>query len=302
MYLFDSHLHFFSYDFFSALVRQKDPTANVKVELEGLTARTQIELPARTAGAHLKRWQEELNRQRVDRVIFFASVPEEIVTVAEALQLANGRFAGYFVIQPKNKGSVELVHKLSGQLGYRGVMLFPALHHYHVYDEALLPFFEAVAERRLKVFVHFGILQVKLRDLLGLPRVYDSRFAMPLDLQPVANRFRQTHFIIPHFGCGFFRETLMLGAQCDNVFVDTSSSNDWMATQPQKLTLTEVFHRARAVFGPERILFGTDSGVFPRGWRRDVFEAQQEAMTQAGFSPAELELVLGQNMQRLLEA
>lgn len=302
MFLFDSHLHFFSHDFFSALVRQKDPLANIDAELSQLAARAQIELPARKAGAHLKRWQEELNRHGVDRAVLFASLPEEIVAVAEALQLANGRFAGYFLIHPKNKGSVALVHKLSEQLGYRGVMLFPALHHYHVYDEALLPFFEAVAERRLHVFVHFGILQVKLRDLLGLPRIYDSRFAMPLDLQPAANRFRQTHFIIPHFGCGFFRETLMLGAQCDNVFVDTSSSNDWMATQPEKLTLAEVFHRTRAVFGAERMLFGTDSGVFPRGWRKEVFDAQHEAMKQAGFSAAEMELVLGQNMRRLLES
>jgi hypothetical protein len=284
MFLFDSHLHFFSYDFFLALARQKDPFVNVEEELDQLVAVTKIELPSRKVSAHLKRWQEELNRHRVDRGVLFASLPEEIVAVAEALQLANGRFAGYFLINPKNNGSVELLHKLSEQLGYRGVMLFPALHHYHVYDEGLLPFFEAATDRRLQVFVHFGILQIKLRDALGLPRVYDSRFAMPLDLQPVANRFRQTHFIIPHFGCGFFRETLMI------------------ATQPEKLKLAEVFQRTAAIFGVERILFGTDSGVFPRGWRKDVFEAQVEAMKQAGFSAAAMELVLGENMRRLLEA
>ncbi|MDZ7266809.1 MAG: amidohydrolase family protein [candidate division KSB1 bacterium] len=301
MFLFDSHVHFFSHDFFTALIRQKDPAANLEEELAKLAAAAGLELPGRRVSVHLKRWLEEFDRHGVDRAVIFASLPEEIVAVGEALALAAGRLAGYFLINPRNGGSVELVHKLSEQLGYRGVLLFPALHHYHLYDETLLPFFEAVAQRRLNVLVHCGMLQIKLRDLLGLPRVYESRFAQPLDLQPVANRFRQTAFIIPHFGAGLFRETLLLGAQCENVYVDTSSSNAWIATQPATLTLAEVFHRSRAVFGAERLLFGSDSGVFPRGWRRDLFQAQQLAMRQAGFSESEMALVFGENLRRLLE-
>jgi predicted TIM-barrel fold metal-dependent hydrolase len=138
-----------------------------------------------------------------------------------------------------------------------------------------------------------------LRDALGLPRVYDSRFANPLDLQVVANRFPQIKFILPHFGCGFFRETLMLGLQCENVYVDTSSSNNWMITQPHPLTLTEVFQKTRAVFGIERILFGSDSGVFLRGWRKDILDEQKQAMTTAGFLAAEMEMVLGGNARRM---
>jgi hypothetical protein len=178
-------------------------------------------------------------------------------------------------------------------------MLFPSLHHFHVSDPSLLPFLEAAAECRMHALTHFGILQIKLRDVLGLPRVYDSRFANPLDLQAVANRFPQIKFIIPHFGCGFFRESLMLGMQCENVYVDTSSSNNWMLTQPHPLTLAEVFQRTRAVLGCERILFGTDSGVFPRGWRKDIFETQKQAMTEAGFSTSEIEMVLAGNALRL---
>jgi predicted TIM-barrel fold metal-dependent hydrolase len=81
----------------------------------------------------------------------------------------------------------------------------------------------------------------------------------------------------------------------------TSSSNSWMITQPQPLTLAEVFQKTRAVFGVERILFGTDSGVFPRGWRKDILEEQTQAMVQAGFSAAEMDMVLGGNAERLFE-
>ncbi|NUO79384.1 amidohydrolase [candidate division KSB1 bacterium] len=299
MVLIDSHLHFFSHDFFTALARQKD-AANVEAVLAALATRTKVELPALSVKAHLDKWLHELDRHQITQAIVFASVPEETNAVGEALRLAEGRLTGFFLVNPKVEGSSTRVQNLSSKFGYRGVILFPALHHYHVHAEELVPFFEAMAASKLCVFVHFGILQVALRDALGLPRLYDSHFANPLDLQAVANRFPQLRFIIPHFGCGFWRETLMLGMQCENVFVDTSSSNNWMAAQEFPLTLADVFHRTKAVFGAERILFGTDSGVFPRGWRKDIFEAQLTAMKSAAFSEREIALVLGGNAQRLL--
>ncbi len=301
MSIFDSHLHFFSRDFFAAMARQKDPAANVNHVLNDLASRAKIELPASEVLSHLKRWLDELDRYGVERSVVFASLPEEAAAVAEAVRNSNGRLAGFCMINPKMEGAAQRVHTLAKDLGYRGVMLFPALHHYHLFDASLLSFFEAVAENHLQVLTHFGILQVKLRDALGLPRVYDSRFANPLDLQAVANRFPQIRFIIPHFGCGFFRETLMLGMQCENVYVDTSSSNNWLLTQPHPLRLAEVFQKTRAVFGVERILFGTDSGVFPRGWRKDILEEQKQAMISAGFSETEMEMVLGGNAEKLFE-
>ncbi len=299
MPIFDSHLHFFSRDFFAAMVRQKNPTANIDQALDDLAQRAKIELPPSEVLAHLKRWLGELDRHGVERALVFASLPEEAAAVAEALKNSAGRFVGFCMANPRMDGAVHRVHKLAHECGYRGVMLFPALHHYHLFDASLLPFFEAVAECRMNVLAHFGILQVKLRDAIGLPRIYDSRFANPLDLQAVANRFPQIKFILPHFGCGFFRETLMLGLQCENVYVDTSSSNNWMITQPHKLTLAEVFEKTRLAFGVEKILFGTDSGVFPRGWRKDILKEQKQAMVSAGFSEAEMEMVVGGNAGRL---
>jgi len=73
----------------------------------------------------------------------------------------------------------------------------------------------------------------------------------------------------------------MAGAQCGNVYVDTSSSHSWLATEPNGLELADVFERALAVFGAERILFGTDSSLFPARWRRDLLLAQREALAPA---------------------
>ena len=87
---------------------------------------------------------------------------------------------------------------------------------------------EVLNERRATIYLHCGILVVKPRDLLSLPRTYDLTYANPLGAIPAANAFPDVTFVIPHFGAGFFREALIAGAQCPNVYVDTSSSNSWI--------------------------------------------------------------------------
>ena len=88
-------------------------------------------------------------------------------------------------------------------------------------------------------------------------------------------------FIIPHFGAGLFREALLVADLCPNVYLDTSSTNRWMAYHPA-LTLAGVFRQALEVAGPDRLLFGTDSSFFPRGWNRAVYDAQVSALEAAG--------------------
>jgi predicted TIM-barrel fold metal-dependent hydrolase len=115
-----------------------------------------------------------------------------------------------------------------------------------------------------------------------------------------ANAHPRAHFVIPHFGAGFFRETLMAGASAPNIHVDTSSSNSWTATQSPRPTLAEVFARTIEVFGHERILFGTDSNTFPAGWRKDRFEEQHAALLALGASVAVQEAIFAGNARRLL--
>jgi len=180
------------------------------------------------------------------------------------------------------------------------VLLFPALHGYSVDQPELKPLLAQLERRKAIAFVHCGLFVVKLRDLLGFPRTQDLRRADPLALIPVANAYPGVRFVIPHFGAGFLRETLMAGAQCPNILVDSSSSHSWMATQSPRASLREVFERALEVFGPARVLFGTDSTTFPAGWQRARHEEQRAALAQIGASAADQELIFAGNARRLL--
>ena len=138
------------------------------------------------------------------------------------------------------------------------------------------------------------MLSVGVRKKLGLPSPFDIRFGNPLDLHAVALSYPQLPIIIPHFGAGLFREALMVADLCPNVLLDTSSSNGWMKYQPG-LTLSGVFRQALAVVGPDRLLFGTDSSFFPRGWVSDVYEQQSSALDEIGASTEVREKIFGGN-------
>jgi predicted TIM-barrel fold metal-dependent hydrolase len=105
---------------------------------------------------------------------------------------------------------------------------------------------------------------------------------------------------VPHFGAGFLREALMLADLCANVYLDTSSSNAWLRYYPG-LTLTGAVRQALDVLGPDRLLFGTDSSFFPRGWQRTIFDEQRAALTHAGVAADVQARVFAGNFDRLFQ-
>lgn len=296
----DFHLHLFSRPYFDALAGQSPQPGSPDERLARAAQRAGIELPSPDLAAHVARWIEQFDRHQVAHVAAFASAPEEAPALAEAARLAGGRITPFALVNPTVDGAAARVRTLLESKGFRGVLLFPALHHYDVSGPACRELLGVLDEHRAVAYVHCGLLVVKLRDLLGLPRTSDLRFAAPLNLIPAANAFANARFVIPHFGAGLFRETLLAGAQCPNVFVDTSSSNAWIRTQPAALSLRDVFARALAVFGAGRVLFGTDSNTFPAGWRADRREEQRLALEELGASKADQELIFAGNARRLL--
>ena len=68
------------------------------------------------------------------------------------------------------------------------------------------------------------------------------------------------------------------------------------------LTRPAVFRQALAVVGPERLLFGTDSSFFPRGWVSNVYEQQNAALDELGASTDVREKIFGGNFQRVFPA
>lgn len=297
MTVHDAHCHFLSRRFFETLARDaKDlPPGD---PADAIPARLGWEAPGEP-GALADRWLAELDRHSVGRAALIASVPGDEASVAEAAAHHPDRFVGFFMLDPTRDEADARARRGFTELGLRTVCLFPAMHHYDLGDAAVRRVVDAAAAQgRTSVFVHCGVLSVGVRKKLGLPSRFNLARGNPLAVQALAVHYPQIPFIIPHFGAGLFREALMAADGAANIYLDTSSSNGWIKYQPG-LTLEQVFTSALDVVGPDRLLFGTDSSFFPRGWQRPIFEAQQAALERAGADEAARAKIFHQNFERL---
>jgi predicted TIM-barrel fold metal-dependent hydrolase len=293
----DAHLHFFSHHFFTTLVSSA-ASQKPGFTIEAAGAQLGWQLPPQEPEKLAAAWVHELDRHGVFASALIASVPGDEGSVTAAKRAFPDRFFAYAMVNPR-----ALTAGLPAAFSeVRVACLFPAMHGYSIQDDCARPVFEWAQTHRRAVFVHCGVLSVGVRKKLGLPSPFDMRFSNPVDLHAVALRYPEVPMIVPHFGAGYFREALMLADQCSNVYLDTSSSNHWMRYETGHLTLREVFRHAFEVMGPKRLLFGTDSSFFPRGWHQAIFEDQAKALYEIGTSEADARAIFGENLLRILTA
>ena len=295
----DCHCHFFSSQFFDTLGRQRPPGSQQSAA--EIVATLGWDAPGAPEDL-ADRWVSELDRAGVGRSVLIASVPGDEASVATAVARHPSRFVGFFMLDPTAPDAPARVERALDPLGLRGICLFPAMQRYSLHDPRVREVVQ-LAEKHAgtAVFVHCGALSVGVRKKLGLPSRFDVRYGNPLDLHALAADYPGVPFIIPHFGAGLFREALLVADLCANVHLDTSSTNRWMSYH-HGLTLPAVFMQALEVAGPERVLFGTDSSFFPRGWNRPVYDAQVAALEAAGVGQDARQLIMSGNFDRLLPA
>jgi predicted TIM-barrel fold metal-dependent hydrolase len=278
----DAHVHFFSHRFFELLAAQKPG-----LTFESLNWTMPPERPEDLANI----WAHEMDRNGVARAALIASIPGDEESVTKAVAAFPDRFFAYAMVNPATWKPAQ---------GLAAACLFPAMHRYSIQSDAALRVFDWAQENRKALFVHCGVLSVGIRKKLGLESHFDMRYSNPIDLHAVAMRYPSVPIVVPHFGAGYFREALMLADLCPNVYLDTSSSNQWMKYQESHLDLRHVFRRALDVLGPKRLLFGTDSSFFPRGWNHHIFEEQAKALYELNVSEDDARLIFSENLLRIL--
>jgi len=290
----DAHCHFFSTRFFDTLARQRGGSDTG----ESLTRELGWEAPG-TDESLADRWAGELDARGVSRAVLIASVPGDETSVAAAVRRHPTRLVGFFMLDPTAPDAPGRARHALTELALSGICMFPAMHHVALHDERVARIVEvAAAHPGTAVFVHCGVLSVGVRRKLGLPSRFDMRLGQPLDLHRLATTFPSVPFVIPHFGAGLLREALMVADVCANVYLDTSSSNNWIRYSPG-LTLDAVFRQAVQVLGASRLLFGTDSSFFPRGWQTGILQEQKRIVEGLGVSADDQALIFGGNFKRM---
>ena len=289
----DAHCHFFSANFFKILGAQ----AGLETD-DGLAVVKSLDWDHPGTERDLsERWIQELDKNNVVQAALISSIPGDETSVATAVNLFPERIIGAFMVNPAQEDVVKLAeHHLRKTM--RMICLFPAMHHFQLESNEVLALFEKAASTGSVVFVHCGILSVGVRKKLGLKSAFDIRLGNPLHLQRAATAFPQVPIMIPHFGAGYWQQALMLASLHENIYMDTSSSNSWMKIFPG-LTLKEVFQTTLNVLGTDRILFGSDSSFFPRGWQSSLHKKQVNVLEELDLHQKEIAAIMGGNFSHI---
>jgi len=270
----DAHAHFFTASTLKAWSLRGRTREGFEQRTRSRTDMTSIELPDESTDV-AQQWVDEMDKYGITAMGFMVGA-EAYDDFLEAKARFPGRLMGYANINPNDSEAAEKVDKAARD-GLQGIKLYPSSwSELRTYDAACYPVYEAALKNRFPVFLHFGITIGGQADL---------RHGNPLDIQVPSRDFPDLNFVIAHFGAGFFRELLLLQYQADNIYMDSSGSNSWMRYLPYDLDIRKIFERAISTGGAEKVIFGTDSTFFPRGFRINILEQQYEAVRSLSEGP-----------------
>ena len=285
----DAHVHLFTKPLMMEIIdRPETPKRFKQAAKEGKWGRRgEMTLPDLSAEDAASWYVQRINAANVAKALVVSVLPDSQYT-RDFIHAANGHVHALCNVDPRDPGSAELLVREMAA-GFRGVKLYPVNRCYRLSDPACRPFFEAANELKANMIIHYGVTVDPTGDL---------RYADPLDLSPVARDFPDIKFVIAHFGAGWLDSVLRLAYQCKNVCVDTSGTNNWMDYYVPKMELSAVFERCLMAMGPERILFGTDSGTTApyRHWIRHM---QQRTIEEMGLSETDRDLIMRGNAARI---
>ncbi len=285
----DTHTHMFSVPLFAEFIAS-NPDANPRFKRalqERKFGKRNETLPDLDASTMAEWYAQRIHDAGVAKALV-VSVIEDSQYTRDFLVAARGHVHALAYVDPRTPYAAALLEREMAA-GFKGVKLLPVNRSYRLSDPACRPFFEKAAELKAPMIVHYGVTV----DPTG-----DMRYADPTDLSPVARDFPEITFVIAHFGAGYLHEALRLCYQCKNVCLDSSGTNNWMDYDPNGYTLGDVFLRSVTALGPERVLFGTDSGT-TAPYRKWIKHQQLRTLEEIGLSEKDRDLIARGNAVRV---
>ena len=206
--------------------------------------------------------------------------------IARTVMSHKERFIGFACVNPKEgEKAVEDLEYSVRKLGLRGLKLHPCEQQFYPNDPQTYPVIEKAVKFRIPIEIHSG------HSGGGL-----LKFGRPIHIDELATTFPEAKIIMLHTGGSKGRflhnsyEALEVAYKNDNVLLETSYAS------------INTIKTAIELIGPERIIFGSDSGG---GGHNPTFELLKIIDLHYRFpkvlkSTDELELILGGNISRIL--
>jgi len=164
---------------------------------------------------------------------------------------------------------------------------------FSVNSASFRPVWEQIVELNVPVLVHtghaFGPLQ--------------SRHCRPIELDDILAEYPDLRIVAAHLAGGWFEELCWMGYTKPNLYADVSL---WqIRCRRNRNGFLSSIRDALDMFGPERLLFGTDwpftAGLMtPKDYLRTFRDLAASPDAGPEFMSAEIKGLMGRNAQKLL--
>lgn len=235
-------------------------------------------------------WEEERKENRVEKIVFVTGGGNE--NLASLLE-GYDNFIGFAHHSPESDNAPIKLGKAIEEYGLKGYKILAPTVREPLNDKRFFPLWKKAEELKIPILIHFGILG-------GGAGFAGKANCNPLMIEDVAKGFPYLKFVIPHFGAGYMRELLLLGWSCPNVYTDMSGSNQWTRWMPDDLDKKRVLRKFIETFGPERIVFGTDSSFLPRGFIIDYLKEWMIIANDLNLKVEDISNIFYNNAYRLI--
>jgi len=236
-------------------------------------------------------WLKAMDENGIDRAVFFP-ISERPEQVMEFVNISPKRLLGYMYINyPLEPDAPERLRRAVKEQSLVGLKMYPPTQLFHAYDKRLFPLYEEAQSLGIPITFHFGITHAPVADF---------HYANPLDLRLPLTLFPDLNFIVAHFGAGFFRELCLLSYHAENLYADTSGTNNWRDFTPERLSLKDVFKTTLDLLTPDRVIYGSDTVLRSEsGYRTSIKKEQEQIADSLGLSAEETDKIFGGNAMRL---
>ncbi|GAB3081519.1 amidohydrolase family protein [Micromonospora schwarzwaldensis] len=249
------------------------------------------EPPAERWQDEADRWAEELRAVRVRRAVFVTGGGND--ALADVVDRHPDLLLGLAHHDPYGPDAAAELERAVTERGLRGLKLFAPLLRGPLDHADLDPLWATAQRLGVPVLIHIG----HYGSAGGLSV---GRYGGPDELVRMARRFPELNVVVPHFGVQHVQELFFAAWGCPNISIDTSGSNQWVRWMPYRLTLEDLFRRCYETIGPQRIVYGSDSSWFPRGYVTRYLDDQLRVCHELGLPEDHLRAIFAGNAERLL--
>jgi uncharacterized protein len=161
------------------------------------------------------------------------------------------RFLVFGGIDPRRAQSgMDLFKKGIFDFGFKGLKLYPPMG-FAMDDERLLPYYDICDKNNLPVLIHTGTSL----------RILKNKFANPLSIEKIAQRYTNLKFILAHAGYNLTPELIELVVNTKNLYVDIAGFRSKYANINSENELRLIIQLCKGEIN-KKVLFGTDWPLF----------------------------------------